>query len=99
VDDVQYIRVQWLHSYPDCPVEIYSEINEDRWELRKIEIFSDGRVGFADSTEETESTQLSVEPLPSLDEIAVDPQFVPREISKEMFESVWENRLKPSCPM
>ncbi len=36
---------------------------------------------------------LSTEPLPSLQEIATDPQFVPDEISQEEFEKIWTAAL------
>jgi hypothetical protein len=36
---------------------IYSELDEERWETRKIEIFADGRIGFASASESTPSTR------------------------------------------
>jgi hypothetical protein len=93
---MRYLRVQWLHFHPDEPVEIYSEINEDGWEVRKLEVFPDGSLGFASPTEGMGSTMLSVEPVPSLPEIASDAQFKPIEISREDFEQVWEKRLQPT---
>jgi hypothetical protein len=93
---MRYLHMQWIHSHPDEPVDIYSEITDDGWESRKIEIFPDGSVGFADSAEATGSTMLSLEPLPTLEEIAADPQFVPAEINKVEFEKVWENRCRSS---
>ena len=93
---MRYLHVQWVHDHPDEPVEIYSEINDDRWELRKVELFPDGSAGFASSTEGMGSTMLSVEPLPAVEEIGSDPQFKPVEISREEFEKVWEKRFQPT---
>lgn len=92
---MRYLRVHWVHFHPDEPVEIYSEINDDGWEVRKVELFPDGSVGFASGTEGMGSTMLSLEPLPGLKEIASDPQFKPVEISQQDFEKVWEKRLHP----
>ena len=39
--------------------------------------------------EQTGSTELGLSPIPSLAEIAADPQFSPREISREDFETSW----------
>jgi hypothetical protein len=91
---MKYIKVKWLHSNPDEPVLLYSELDKDRWETRKVEIFADGRIGFASATEATPSTRtkLSIEPLPTFDEIAGDPQFQPGEITKDEFEEVWSTR-------
>ncbi len=93
---MRYLRVQWLHFHPDEPVEIYSEINDDGWEVRKVEVFPDGSVGFASSSEGIGSTMLSVEPLPALEEIRSDPQFKPTEISRQEFEKMWEKRFEPT---
>lgn len=93
---MRYLRVQWIHFHPGEPIEIYSEATEDGWEMRKVELFRDGSVGFASPSEGMGSTMLSLEPLPSLEEIASDPQFKPAEISREEFEKMWEKRLQPS---
>jgi hypothetical protein len=93
---MRYLRVQWLHFHPDEPAEIFSEITEDGWEVRKVEIFPDGSVGFASPNETMGSTMLSVEPLPALEEIRSDSQFKPVEISREEFENMWQKRFQPT---
>jgi hypothetical protein len=89
---MKYLHVLWRHSLVDEPVELLSEIDDVRFEVRRIEIFRDRRKGFASSTESGGDTRLSVEALPSLAEIASDPQFQPHEISKHEFELAWKNR-------
>src|SRR5262249_38559600 len=84
--DMRYSRVQWLHTSSADPVEIYSELDDDGWEKRKIEIFRDGALGYASAAEATDSTSLGEAPVPSLEEIAAEPQFQPIEISKDEFE-------------
>lgn len=32
-----YIRVRWLHHGPDFPIVRYSELDEQRWEVRKVD--------------------------------------------------------------
>ncbi len=87
-----YMRVRWLHSDPDDPTALWSELDSERWETRKLEYFSDGRVGYASADEQTGDTWLGTEPVPSLDEIAADPEFQPEEVSKEAFEQRWLER-------
>ncbi len=89
---MNYIQVEWKHSFPMEPVLLYSELDDNRWEVRKVEIFSDGHWGYADSAESFGGTRLGKEPLPPLDEIAADMQFSPTEISNEEFEQVWARR-------
>jgi len=87
---MRYIAVQWHQNCPDDPVEMLSEIDDAGWEQRKVEIFADGRRDYADKSEQKGSTELGLSPIPSLAEIAADPQFTPREISREEFETSWK---------
>jgi hypothetical protein len=68
---------------------MYSELDENRWEHRKAEIFADGRCDYASESESKGNSGLSEEPLPTSVEIALDPQFEPVEISKDDFEKIW----------
>lgn len=85
-----YLEVDWCHTIAVDPVKLYSELDDELWELRKVEVYADGTAGYADAARSTRGTKLSIEPLPSIDDIAADPQFRPREISAEDFESVWQ---------
>src|SRR5262245_53946624 len=89
---MRYIKVKWIHSSPDEPVLLYSELDDDRWETRKVEVFSNGRIGFASAAESGGTTRLGEIPVPSLDEIAAEGEFEPLEISKAEFEKVWAQR-------
>jgi hypothetical protein len=86
---MQYIKVAWNHSHADEPIMLYSECDENGWEVRKVEIYRDGRFGYASSTGESEGTRLDIEPLPSVAEIAKQAEFEPTEITKEEFEKAW----------
>lgn len=86
-----YLKVTWHHSHPTEPVFLYSELDESRFEQRKVEIFADGSWGYASSSESLGNTRLGEEPVPSLADIASDPQFSPEEIGKEEFEAVLAN--------
>jgi hypothetical protein len=90
---MHYLRVQWLHSFPGDPVDIYSEVDDEGWETRKVEIFPDGSIGYASATDATRSTVLSEERVPAVETIAADPQFRPERIGKDQFERVWAKRL------
>jgi hypothetical protein len=43
LDVVTYSMANWQHDDPDDPVRIYEEVSDERYELRKIEEFADGR--------------------------------------------------------
>jgi hypothetical protein len=86
---MNYIRVEWHHDEKHYPVLLYSELDDERWEVRKVEVYRDGRVNYADRTSSTGVTGLGVEPMPSTEEIAADPQFVPSTIDSAEFEEQW----------
>lgn len=88
-----YLRCRLKHSFRDEPTLLYSELDDERWECRKVEIFADGRTGYADRHQESGSTILGSVPVPSLAEITADLQFDPIEVSKEEFESVWNDAV------
>lgn len=88
---MNYIRVNWKHELPLEPTCIYSEVDGDGWELRKVEVFPNGTMGFASNLKSVGGTGLSKEPLPSLGEIASDPQFEPAMISSDEFERIWQS--------
>lgn len=87
-----YIKVKWTHSNANDPVLLYSELDSGRLEMRKVEIFQDGHCGCASIDESSGSTRLGKTPIPSLAEIASDPQFEPIEITISEFEVIWANR-------
>lgn len=89
---MNYVKVKWIHEEKDDPILLYSEIDAERWEKRKVEVFYDGHCGYASASESSGSTYLGEEPVPSLAEIASDPEFEPSEITKEEFEEIWMRR-------
>jgi Domain of unknown function (DUF6881) len=93
---MRYLRVEWVHSDPDDPVTLYSELDDEGWEVRKVEFFRDGRAGFASESETAGGTELGEKPVPPLEEIAADSQFRPASITREEFEKVWANRWRPT---
>jgi hypothetical protein len=84
-----YIRVRWLRWSPDDPVDLWSELDADRQEVRKVEIWRDGRVGYASKTEEVGGTRLGEFPVPPLNKVNRDPEFRGEAITKIDFETCW----------
>jgi len=89
---MNYIKVEWTHSFATEPVLLFSELDKDRWEIRKVEVYRDGHCEFADAKESFGSAMLSKVPIPPLSEIATDPQFDPMEITRDEFEIAWTER-------
>lgn len=88
---MNYLKVRWLHELEEEPIIMLSELDDDRYEVRKIEIFADGHIGFASEELEVGGTMLGELPAPFADEIAADPQFVVEDLNAEEFEAAWAN--------
>lgn len=54
-----YIKVKWIHEFVDEPIWLYGELNDEMGELRKIEIFPNGELGYAYDDVTKGTTQLS----------------------------------------
>jgi hypothetical protein len=89
---MEYILVKWIQLFTDEPVLLYCELDESRYETRKVEVFRNGKMGFASEDEEFGSTRLGIDPVPEISEIEKDLEFEPKEISKEEFEKIWSVR-------
>jgi hypothetical protein len=89
---MNYLRVRWKHSAPDYPTLLYSELDHSRYETRKIDIYPDGRWGYADGHEEVGGTGLGEKATPSVAELNENPEFEAKEIEAEEFEKLWEVR-------
>lgn len=86
---MKYLRVRWRHDLAGEPVLIYCEVDDDGWEVRKVDEYAGGRRDLAGSGVETGSTSLAEARTPELEAINDDPQFEGVEITAEEFEVVW----------
>jgi len=85
----EYLKIRWLHEDPAYPVLLLSELDQDRREVRKIEVYADGRCEFAAAEGRTGSAELGDVPVPAVEEIAADPHFVVEDTSAADFERLW----------
>lgn len=89
---LKYILLEWSHDLDDEPYKIYSEIDDQRYEVRKIELYKNGTAYRCDEKMIDPQIELADVVFPEdLDEISQDRQFFARYISKEEFEKMWEH--------
>ena len=87
---MEYIDVEWIHKKIADPVRLVSELDACRSEIRKLEFFLDGKVGFASRSQNSHGTELGIEyAVPSLAEINQSPEFNGVSISSQDFETLW----------
>jgi len=83
-----YFTYRWLHNLADEPVVLFEELDDQRYETRKVHQYADGRLVRTDQISDL-STSLSWVPVPPEDEIASQPEFDVMRLSAEEFEDVW----------
>jgi hypothetical protein len=91
---MDYLVVEWQHNLPDMPIEMYSELDGRRMEVRKVEIFRGGDFGYASMAGSKKPTELGLEAVPSLREIASQKEFKPRVSNAAEFEKMWNLALQ-----
>jgi hypothetical protein len=84
-----YVRVRWDHGFAAEPVEILSELGDDRYEVRKVEVYRDGRLDWADADRDTDAIGLGEIPFPALEEINSQAEFRAEAITAAEFEAAW----------
>lgn len=85
---MRYVRLTHSGPRPGFPVEVFSEVNEERLEVRKVEQHPDGHLEWADENHETPTIGLSE----TLMKFRADPDYPEltlAEISREEFDEMW----------
>lgn len=86
---MKYLYVEWLHEIPEEPIILISELDERRYEHRKLEIYKGGLVGYAVNNTKVHDTRLTTEPIPEIQDILIHKEFKPKYISKDDFTRIW----------
>jgi len=60
---MKYLKVIWIHEQQDYPTLLYSELDDKDMEIRKAEVYRDGRFGISTTEKEFGGTMLSTEPI------------------------------------
>ncbi len=86
---MRYIDVEWIHDLEDEPIRLVSEIGDDEFEIRKLEFFRDGSVGYSSEKKSSKNTELGICEVPSLEEINSQEEFSGCVITSEQFDKLW----------
>lgn len=86
---MRHIKVEWNHNFSNEPSIYYHEIGEDNWEVRRVQVYKDGRREWADEDHETSTAGLAEIPISSITDINSQSEFDAREISSNEFETEW----------
>ena len=73
------------------PTTVYRELDADRWEIRKVEAFADGRLTYAGVRfGASGATEIDEEPIAALDPLADSDATA---ITADEFEAIWDRAL------
>lgn len=85
--------LKWFHDFVNEPCIIYSEIDTQRYEVRKVEVYKNETVCKYGENISDSQMELGDAAFPqNLDEINRDRQFYAKYITKEEFESIWNKQ-------
>ncbi|MCE9634226.1 MAG: hypothetical protein K8T90_00845 [Planctomycetes bacterium] len=84
-----WIASRWLTARDDEPAHSFYEMDDDRFEVRRVEVYQDGSRRRYTARGLHELEPIEVMPIPSLEEINSQPDFEARTTSAEEFESEW----------
>ncbi|SMO86932.1 hypothetical protein SAMN06264849_110101 [Melghirimyces algeriensis] len=87
---MRYILCHWIQEDLDEPVKIYSEVDEEGHELRKVEVYRDGTADYATQEVAVGQAGLALILFPSIEEINMDSETVAEEISPAEFKNIWK---------
>ena len=88
---MEYILVQHTHDEIDEPNKIYSEIDRDRMETRRVEFYPTG-LCFAYGEEHGREEALQQTPFPvDLHELETSEDIIARPISRMIFREIWDH--------
>ena len=95
---MEHLKVRWIHDDPNSPVILMSELDDARYETRKVEIYGNGHMDFAGEDGQSGTTRLGEVAVPPAGEIAADPEFQIQPLSAGEFEDAWHlARSRAGC--
>ncbi len=84
-----YFAARWHHEDDQDPVLLFEELDDQRYEMRKVHEFRDGRLERTDRIALELKTSLSYVPLPTEAEIDAQPEFTLLPLTAEAFDDAW----------
>jgi hypothetical protein len=85
-----YFHGTWIGAPEEEAVEWYDELDAERWSIRCVRKFRDGSLRAFSYASADWRCQMPDQPLPPVEEINQNLDFLAREITKAEFETVWE---------
>ena len=91
---MKYVKVEWNHDLPGEPIVIFSEVNDQGWEIRKIELFGDGAMISADAHHGLLAEVRFPDELSDITHAGGRGEFAASQISGREFDAMWQASMK-----
>jgi len=91
-----YVFCVWLAATDDEPFEWYDELDAERWSIRCVRKYRDGRFEAYSYASDNWRDTMPDAPMPLLETINRDPEFAAKDISPAEFEAVWSLAMRGS---
>ncbi len=85
-----YMEIHSLDPSSIWPLYTYSEVDDDRWEKRKVCLYRDGTLELSSSKYDPGLTRLGDQPVLPVEGFAQKRTLEARDITAEEFEALWE---------
>ncbi len=95
---MHHVHVIWLAARTQDPQEYYDELDADRWSIRCVRVYRDGRHEAFSYASPNWHDVMPEAPISTPDKINRDTQFRARAILPAEFEAAWEAAL-PENPL
>lgn len=93
---MQYVLVEWTHDQVDEPTLIYSELDENRRETRRVAFYQNG-LCFSYGGERGNEEALAEEPFPAdLRSLTRPGEVEAHVITRSLFQEIWNQAQE--CP-
>ncbi|MBY0547438.1 MAG: hypothetical protein K2W95_09115 [Candidatus Obscuribacterales bacterium] len=87
---MKYIKVRWIHEFDDEPILYFEELDDSRYERRRIEIYRSGVICPMTARELEALGPVDHMPLPEVSDLNRDEDFEAEEITAAEFETQWQ---------
>jgi hypothetical protein len=90
----RYIRCRWMSENREGLRMTFSELDGERWEVRRVEVFLDGRVSCADVHGSYGTTELAKNPIGEPEATVDNQEYEIAELTRAEFEAVFDAALQ-----
>jgi Domain of unknown function (DUF6881) len=91
---VSWFHGVWVSAADEEPVEWYDELDAQRWSIRCVRKFRDGPLKAYSYASPNWRSEMPEGPIPPVEEINENPDFLAKEISRDEFQAIWEEATR-----